>query len=146
MKRFLVVAALLVSTVVNAQADQLVVRWYDTIRPHGHKRSAVIGRANVEHCNQAIGRPDGSISSAYEACMQDLGYQLMGADLKRSPAKHTVTIYNRDSRDPAIGWHTEGGMRVCHSDCDNPEIPGSGYVCRDVEAMGMAMRQCTKNN
>ena len=30
---------------------------------------------------------------------------------------------------PNVGWHTQGGMRVCTQDCDNPEIPGSGYTC-----------------
>lgn len=44
-----------------------------------------------------------------------------------------------------VGWHTdENGFRQCQHDCDNPEIPGSGYTCRDVEVMGMAMRQCDK--
>ena len=56
-------------------------------------------------------------------------------------ASGTVT-YNRDARDPNVGWHWEGGMRTCHQDCDNPEIPGSGYTCKNVNAMGMAMREC----
>jgi hypothetical protein len=33
-------------------------------------------------------------------------------------------------------------VRVCHNDCDNPEIPGSGYTCRSVQALGMPMREC----
>jgi hypothetical protein len=33
-------------------------------------------------------------------------------------------------------------MRVCHYDCDNPEIPGSGARCHDVNVMGMAGREC----
>ena len=57
----------------------------------------------------------------------------------------TVT-YNRDSRDPNIGWHWEGGMRVCHQDCDNPEIPGSGYTCKDVTWMGMSARECDSSS
>jgi len=27
--------------------------------------------------------------------------------------------YDKDSPNPAIGWHWENGMRVCHNDCDN---------------------------
>jgi hypothetical protein len=50
--------------------------------------------------------------------------------------------YDRDSKNPNVGWHTQGGMRVCTQDCDNPEIPGSGYTCRDVNVLGMAMREC----
>ena len=57
-----------------------------------------------------------------------------------------VVTYNRDSADPNVGWHWEGGMRVCHQDCDNLEIPGSGYTCRDVQALGMAMRECDSRN
>lgn len=53
-----------------------------------------------------------------------------------------VVTYDRDSPDPNIGWHNEGGMRVCHNDCDNPEIPGSGYTCRNVKWLGMAAREC----
>src|ERR1700690_2715186 len=48
-----------------------------------------------------------------------------------------VLTYDRDSKDPNVGWHTQGGMRVCTQDCDNPEIPGSGYTCRDVNVLGM---------
>jgi hypothetical protein len=54
-----------------------------------------------------------------------------------------TTIYNRDSPNPNIGWHNEAsGMRVCHNDCDNPEIPGSEARCHDANVMGMAMREC----
>jgi len=62
------------------------------------------------------------------------------------PRSSPSVTYNRDSKDPNIGWHWEGGMRTCHSDCDNPEIPGSGYTCKDVSAFGMAMRECDKTN
>jgi hypothetical protein len=57
-----------------------------------------------------------------------------------------AVTYNRDSKDPNVGWHWEGGMRVCHNDCDNPEIPGSGFTCKNVQVMGMAMRECDSSN
>ena len=53
--------------------------------------------------------------------------------------------YNRDSKDPSVGWHWDGSMRVCTNDCDNPEIPGSGYTCYNVQAFGMPMRECDSN-
>lgn len=60
--------------------------------------------------------------------------------------KSSVTVWNQDSADPEVGWHNEpGGGRVCSHDCDNPEIPGSGAVCRDVVVMGMKMRDCVTN-
>jgi len=57
------------------------------------------------------------------------------------PSNHEVT-YDRDAKDPNIGWHSEGGLRVCKQDCDNPEIPGSGYTCRDINFLGMRGREC----
>ncbi len=76
-----------------------------------------------------------------------LGSGILGANSatphhKPAAASSGVATYNRDSRDPNIRWHSEGGMRVCHQDCDNPEIPGSGYTCRNIQAFGMAMREC----
>jgi len=52
--------------------------------------------------------------------------------------------YNRDSPNPNVGWHWEGGLRVCTQDCDNPEIPGSGYTCRTITFMGMKGRECDR--
>jgi hypothetical protein len=62
------------------------------------------------------------------------------------PSASSAVTYNRDSADPNVGWHWESGMRVCHQDCDNPEIPGSGYICKDVQVLGMAMRECDSSN
>ncbi|WP_338692060.1 hypothetical protein V5279_38100 [Bradyrhizobium sp. 26S5] len=141
MKRIVIVAALLMSAAVQAHADQLTVRWYDTIRPHGHKRPNAVGMAAVSACNQRLGEPDqGYIPEAFKDCMRGFGYRFMSDTLKRS--ERPATVYNRDSRDPSVGWHTENGMRVCHNDCDNPEIPGSGAVCRNVNVMGTTMREC----
>ena len=67
------------------------------------------------------------------------------ARTSQSSASGVVT-YNHDSTDPNVGWHWENGMRVCHQDCDNPEIPGSGYTCRNVQVLGMAMRECDSGN
>ena len=62
------------------------------------------------------------------------------------PGSSPAVVYNRDSRDPTVGWHWEVGMRTCHNDCDNPEIPGSGYTCKNVNFMGMPMRECDSGN
>ena len=138
MKRLLVAGALMCATVWNAHADQMVYRWYDTIRHNGHKRPDAIGRANAAKCDAEFGEQFTGLSAGYKACMENLGYRLVSARRRSTPAS-TVT-YDRDSRDPNVGWHTEGGMRVCHNDCDNPEIPGSGATCRDI--VGTTMREC----
>jgi hypothetical protein len=63
---------------------------------------------------------------------------------KPSTGRSSSTVtYNVDSKNPNTGWHTVNGMRVCTQDCDNPEIPGSGYTCKNVQVLSMAMRECT---
>jgi hypothetical protein len=65
----------------------------------------------------------------------------------RHHAASGYTVYNRDSPNPNIGWHNDSnGTRVCHTDCDNPEIPGSGARCHNVNVMGMAMRECVTSS
>jgi hypothetical protein len=85
---------------------------------------------------------------------------LLGAMLsaQASPAHHHIrghhtryrdsgaVTYDRDSRDPGVGWHWRNGERVCTQDCDNPEIPGSGYTCRNIQLMGMDWPECTRTN
>ena len=64
------------------------------------------------------------------------------AQTRAKPArKPRVVIYNRDSKDPNVGWHWENGMRTCTHDCENPEAPGSGYTCT-YHADGW--RECVK--
>jgi hypothetical protein len=87
----------------------------------------------------------GAVSGAQAATQADHAGRSTHPHRIARDTSHTV-IYNRDSPNPAIGWHWENGMRVCHSDCDNDEIPGSGLTCRDVTAMGMAMRECSRQN
>jgi len=60
---------------------------------------------------------------------------------KPGNASGAVT-HNRDSKDPNVGWHWVNGMRTCTQDCENPEIPGSGYTCRNV---GSGWRECVSN-
>jgi hypothetical protein len=140
MKRLLIATALICSTALSAHADQMVYRWYDTIRHNGHKRPGAIGNANTAKCDAEYGQAFSGLPPGYTECMERLGYRLISA--QQVPAPRLTVTYNRDSRDPNIGWHSEGGMRVCHNDCDNPEIPGSGAVCKDVEFMGTTMREC----
>ena len=57
---------------------------------------------------------------------------------ERAADKGTITLSSDQ-------WRTllaVNGDRVCSHDCDNPEIPGSGAVCRNVTFMGMRMHEC----
>src|SRR5690349_19008565 len=63
------------------------------------------------------------------------------AHMRADPRKPAVIIFNRDSKDPNVGWHWVNGMRTCTQDCENPEAPGSGYTCT-YHADGW--RECVK--
>jgi hypothetical protein len=144
MKRAVIAGVLLIGAVATAQANHLDIKWHDTIRPGGHMRSNAIGQANVNYCNRTVGIQYTRVSAAYKACMQRLGYRFVSAKWVRDGSGRgdgSVT-YNQDSNDPRVGWHTEGGFRVCRQDCENPEIPGSGYTCRTVRFFGMNAREC----
>jgi hypothetical protein len=145
-KRVLIAGAVVLASVLNAHAGQMVYKWYDTIRPHGHKRPDAVNNANLAKCNAQFGEQRDGLSSEFKACMEGQGYRLVSARMHGIPAMNGTVTYNRDSRDPSFGWHTENGFRVCHNDCDNPEIPGSGAVCSNVTVMGTPMRQCVTHN
>lgn len=143
MKRPVIAGAMVLATVLSAHADQMVFKWYDTIRPNGHRRPDAIGQANVATCEAQFGEQTTGLSPGFKACMERLGYRLVSMKRRRLPDNRDSSVtYDRDSKDPDVGWHTENGFRVCHHDCDNPEIPGSGATCRSVTVMGRPMRQC----
>jgi hypothetical protein len=148
MKRVVIAAAIVLVTVLNAHAGQMVYKWYDTVRPNGQKRPDAVSNANLAKCNAQFGEQTDGLSPQFKACMESQGYRLVSARMHGIPAggSNGAVTYNRDSRDPAVGWHTENGFRVCHNDCDNPEIPGSGAVCSNVTVMGTPMRQCVTHN
>jgi len=119
MKRAIIACAILLSAVLSAQA------YSDLGNDSRTAGSDAVMNVAVQH----QGKKPGHVRKS------------------RTPrSSSSVVIYNRDSKDPNVGWHWEGGMRSCHQDCDNPEIPGSGYTCRDVQVFGLAMRECDSSN
>jgi hypothetical protein len=149
MRRTIVVCAALLSGVAGAQADQAVMKYYDRVRPHRRPRSDAIHQADLNYCYNQTGAdrnlPD---TPAFKKCMLGRGYRWLSTGVAPSPSapanSSSAVTYNRDSKDPTVGWHWEGGSRVCHNDCDNPEIPGSGFTSNNVVFMGMATRKCTR--
>jgi hypothetical protein len=105
----------------------------DIRRPNGHARDMAAKQADFSAC----GYPGSSEVPArdfpkFNTCMRAHGWVIDHVVPDPSP----TVVYNRDSKDPNVGWHWEGGMRACHNDCDNPEIPGSGFSCKTVAFMG----------
>ena len=129
MKRIVIAAALLLGATLGAHARS-VDYYHDLIRPNGHPRSAAIHQRDLNFCYRATGasryRPD---TPAFRKCMLGRGYKWT-----------RVRILPDRPRPPAAtpGWH------VCHYDCDNPENPESGFVCRDEVFMGIPARRCTR--
>jgi hypothetical protein len=86
MKRTLIATALILSTVMSAHADQMVYRWYDTIRPNGNKRPDAVGLASVAKCNAEYGVADEGLPPGFDGCMRRQGYRLVSAvDHQSSP-------------------------------------------------------------
>ncbi len=141
MKRAIITLVFLCVATLGANAATDV--WNDIRKPP--RSNAEIDaqvQADGSICDREVGAQSGLPSDGYRRCMAR--YHWAFSHLRRSAPRSapSVVVHDRDSRDPNVGWHWEGGMRVCHQDCDNPEIPGSGYTCRDVGAM----RECDKSN
>jgi hypothetical protein len=79
MKRIVVATALVLSTLVSAHADQMVYKWYDTIRPNGNKRPDAVGMASVAKCRAETGDETDGLPPGFKACMQREGYRLVSA-------------------------------------------------------------------
>ena len=79
MKRIVIAAALVVSTVMSAHADQIVYKWYDTIRPGGNKRPDAVGMASVAKCRAQYGDETDGLPPGFEGCMRGQGYRLVSA-------------------------------------------------------------------
>lgn len=143
MKRSLIILLALGASIAGATAQTFEMSYRDLIRPHGRPRSDAIYQSNLDYCYARTGASRTAADTpAFKKCMLTRGYRWLSTRIER-PRSASVT-YNQDSRNRAVGWHWEGGMRTCHEDCDNPEIPGSGFTCRNVVWLGMPMRDCSQ--
>jgi hypothetical protein len=150
MKRAGVASIAFLTLITAARADVVGHQlYYDLIRPGGHNRGQGPFDAARQFCDQQTGQAPGTPdpdSSAYRKCMLSQHYKWLSVNYTTPPSLPASVTYNRDSPNPAVGWHTLGGVRVCHNDCENKEIPGSGYTCSNVVWLGMATRKCEKQN
>ena len=68
MKRLVIAGTIVLCAVLNAHAGQMVYKWYDTIRPNGHKRPDGIGYANSPNAMRNMAsRPTGCHRSSKPA-------------------------------------------------------------------------------
>jgi hypothetical protein len=84
-------SAMLLTSVVGAQANHYNVIYHDLIRPNGHPRAAAIGNANLEACFSQTGdsrvRSD---SPGMKRCMAAHGYRWVSTRLVRDPVAPAV--------------------------------------------------------
>ena len=145
MKRAVITLVFLWVAALGANASTDV--WNDIRKPpRSNAEMDAQVQADGSICDREVGAQTGLPSAGYRRCMAR--YHWVFSHLRRSAPRSnpSVVVHDHDSRDPDVGWHWESGMRVCHQDCDNPEIPGSGYTCRNVQVLGMAMRECDSGN
>jgi len=77
MKRTLVVTALLIGSVLTAQARP-VNAYYDLIRPNGHPRSDAIHQRDMNYCYAKTGASRYRLdNAAMKQCMLSRGYRFM---------------------------------------------------------------------
>jgi hypothetical protein len=146
LKCAIILSVVLLSEVANA-GTQPQMLYRDLIRAHGQPRSEAIYEGNLDYCyDQTDARRDLADTPAFKKCMLGRGYRWTWTRMVRTSAGSDTITYEHDSKDPAVGWHWEGGSRVCHNDCDNDEIPGSGFTCSNVTWLGMTARKCTRQN
>jgi hypothetical protein len=75
MKRIIVTTAVLLGTVLTAQARP-VASYHDLIRPNGHPRSDAIHQADLDFCYQQTGQSRYSLDGpAFKKCMLGRGYR-----------------------------------------------------------------------
>ena len=146
MTRVIIIAGiLLIGAMHCAAADDLVDNYYDLVRPNGQARSESIFEADLNYCYGQTGADRNAHDTpAMKQCMLGRSWRWTGLVPSSSPGGWRPPP--PDSPDPNIGWHWEGGMRVCRNDCDNPEAPGSGYRCRSVIVLGRNMTECVSQN
>jgi hypothetical protein len=150
MRRTIIVGVALLSGIAGAHA-RAPGKYDDLIGSRGRPRDPAIHQTGLDFFYNQTGadrnRPD---TPAFKKGLLHRGNRWLSAGMapppSASPNSSPYVIYNQDSKDPTVGWHWEGGSRVCRSDCDNPEIPGSGFTCRNVVSMGVATRKCTRQN
>jgi hypothetical protein len=100
MKRIAMISLLIGISVTHAQADYFRYSYYDTIRPHGHKRPDAVGEANIRLCDERAGVQNGSVSPAYKRCMRELGYRYVSRRLIRAPEQDSPDDSSSDSSPP----------------------------------------------
>jgi hypothetical protein len=114
MKRSLIVCVLLLCTLNQAYASHSQVNFRDMIRPHGHKRSAAIGNANIEFCYRKTGLTRYEVDTqAFKDCMMTRGYRWVSTTTASDPPEAKPADDSFIDPDTGMSCRDVGGGALC---------------------------------
>lgn len=114
MKRSIVVAVLLLCSLSQAYAGGPVVNFRDTIRPHGHKRSAAIGKINIDFCYRKTGLTRYQVDTqAFKDCMMTRGYRWLSTTAEPVPSEAKSADDSFIDPDTGMSCRDIGGGALC---------------------------------
>ena len=105
----LLATALFSSASASTHRDSV---YYDTIRPHGHPRSATLHNASVDACSSAAGQSRTAVydSAAFKQCMLSRGYRFEYTRVVQDPPTAAAgSVAQRSYAGPGIGVSTGRG-------------------------------------
>jgi hypothetical protein len=105
----LLATALVSSASASTHRDSV---YYDTIRPHGHPRSAALHNASVNACSSAAGQSRTAVydTAAFKQCMLSRGYRFEYTRVVQDPPTAAArSVAQRSYAGPSIGVSIGGG-------------------------------------
>jgi hypothetical protein len=120
MKRTIITAALLLGTVLGANADTAIQTYRDQIRPHGHARSEAVYQAALDVCSrQTGGMRTYHDTPAFQNCMSEHGYRWKSLRVERDAASRQPAVRERTWIDPETGDRCQAILGGFGSMCGN---------------------------
>jgi hypothetical protein len=120
MKRIIITAALLLGTVLGAQADTAIQTYRDQVRPNGHPRSDAVFEAALDSCSQQTGgKRTFHDTPAFKQCMSGLGYKWASLRVERAPASRQPAVREQTWIDPETGLTCHDILGGLGSSCSN---------------------------
>ena len=114
MKRGIIVTVLLMCSLSQAYASRPVVNFRDMIRPHGHKRSAAIDKANIDFCYRKTGLTRYQVDTQpFKDCMMTRGYRWVSTTAEPDPPAAKSTDDSFIDPDTGMSCRDVGGGALC---------------------------------
>jgi hypothetical protein len=114
MKRRIIVTFVLLFSLGQACAGHPVVNFRDMIRPHGHKRSAAIGKANIDFCYRKTELTQYQVDTQpFKDCMMTRGYRWISTTAQPDPPQPKSANDGFIDPDTGMSCRDVGGGALC---------------------------------